>query len=985
MDRFLPGATFGRYRIEGIVGRGGMAAVYRATELALSRQVALKVMVSAAPRLRSEALAAAAIEHPHVVPVYDLGSVDGVPYIAMRLIEGPSLAEVVARGPLEPRRAVALIVQVAGALEAAHARGVLHRDVKPANVLLDGDHAYVTDFGVAHRMTEVAPEVVGTPGYLAPEVLRGEPVGVPADVFSLGCTLVEMLTGSAPQASRHSVPPTAASPEAATRGLPAAPRPHRPHDAAPPGRDLAARPAVALAGLDELLARTLSDDPADRPQSAAEFAALALAAVDRRRASRASVAPPRGNVPAVVGRLIGRSVELAALVDACRAEGGIVSLVGPGGVGKTRLALAVADAVADDFDDGCFVVELESIGSAADVIGAIGRTLGLPDDTLVERHLRGREVMLILDNFEQVVDAAVDVARLGVRVLVTSQTPLRVRGERVIRLGPLELPDASVADPAKLAEVPSVALLVAHARAMDSSFALTAANAADVARICAQLDGLPLALELAAARLALFGPAELSSRLEAGLGALGQGPRDLPPRQRGLRAALDWTCSLLSDGELALFLRLAVFAGGFTSALVEAVASEDLSGQGVDNSSLARTESALELFGALFDVALVRRERGDRYAISPPVRLYALERLGDEIGAARVRQGEALIELAEAAEALWWTDIRASKQAFMAEAQNISEALTALRERDPLLHARLLAAAARWFSDSGRSAESVAELDFALASEAVRGELRARLLCRRAIAVESDDPLAASEVAVAASREFGTGRDLVEALFGLSTGYSIVGDGEGAMRTAREAQTVARELNDRVATDLADLATGTALAMIGRPAEALALVTLLDRRVPPGGRIAMNTTIARADTALACGDPMTALKGYGRWLRQYHALNSYFNEAFQLDGAAMALTALERFEEAVIAAEISDLLRREWTIDAPPVYRDSRDAQLARSYTALGPAGVEQAQATARRLGPRHGPLWVASHVDPAPTLQSSPSGAPSPIPANRG
>ena len=160
---------------------------------------------------------------------------------------------------------------------------------------------------------------------------------------------------------------------------------------------------------------------------------------------------------------------------------------------------------------------------------------------------------------------------------------------------------------------------------------MTAANAADVARICAQLDGLPLALELAAARLALFGPAELSSRLDAGLGALGQGPRDLPPRQRGLRAALDWTCGLLSDGELALFLRLAVFAGGFTSSLVEAVASDDFHNHELCNSTLARTESALELFGALFDVALVRRERGDRYAISPPVRLYALERLGDEM------------------------------------------------------------------------------------------------------------------------------------------------------------------------------------------------------------------------------------------------------------------------------------------------------------------------------------------------------------------
>ena len=154
MEGFLPGATFGRYRIEGIVGRGGMAVVYRATEAELARQVALKVMLGGgAVRLRAEALAAAAIEHPHVVPVYDVGAVDGVPFIAMRLIEGPSLAEVVSRGPLEPRRAVALIVQVAGALEAAHARGVLHRDVKPANVLLDGDHAYVTDFGVAHRIT----------------------------------------------------------------------------------------------------------------------------------------------------------------------------------------------------------------------------------------------------------------------------------------------------------------------------------------------------------------------------------------------------------------------------------------------------------------------------------------------------------------------------------------------------------------------------------------------------------------------------------------------------------------------------------------------------------------------------------------------------------------------------------------------------------------------------------------------------------------
>jgi predicted ATPase len=626
--------------------------------------------------------------------------------------------------------------------------------------------------------------------------------------------------------------------------------------------------------------------------------------------------------------------------------------------------------LAADFEDGCRVVELESVGSAADVVPAIGRTLGLPDESLVARHLRGRRVLLILDNFEQVVDAAVEVARLGARVLVTSQTPLRVRGERVIRLVPLALPDAALTDPAKLAEVPSVALLVAHARASDPSFALTDANAVDIARICVQLDGLPLALELAGARLALFGAAELSARLSAGLEALGPGPRDLPPRQRGLRAALDWTCGLLSDAELRLFLRLSVFAGGFTAALAEAVDGDD---------------GAVDRLAALFDIALVRREHEDRYAISPPVRVYAVGRLGDGVREARVRQAEALIAFASQAEALWWTDLRASKQAFAAEAQNISEARGALRSVDPLLHARLLAGAARWFSDSGRAAECAAELDFALGRREVRGPLRARLLCRRAIAVESDDPLTASEVAVAACRADGTGRDLVEALFGLSTGYTVVGNGSRALETAREAQAIARGFDDRVARDLADLATGTALALVGRPAEALALMTLLDRRVPPGGRIAMNTTIARADTALACGDPLTALQGYGRWLRQHHALNSYFNEAFQLDGAAMALTALERFEEAVITAEISDLLRHEWTIEAPPVYRESRDAQLAPAYSALGPTGVEAARATARRLGPRHGPIWVAGHVDPAPTLHSSPAESLPPIPTDRG
>ena len=330
------------------------------------------------------------------------------------------------------------------------------------------------------------------------------------------------------------------------------------------------------------------------------------------------------------GRLIGRAIEFAALADACRAEGGIVSLVGPGGVGKTRLALAVADVVGADFEDGCFVVELESVGSAADVIGAIGRTLGLPDDALVERHLRGRHVLLILDNFEQVVEAAVDVARLGVRVLVTSQTPLRVRGERVIRLGPLELPD-----------VPSRTRSGSPRSLRSRCWSRTRARPIRV-----PADGGERGRRRPHLRPARRAPAGVGARrppagpvrpgraqlpADAGLDALGRGPRDLPPRQRGLRAALDWTCGLLSASELAFFLRLSVFAGGFSSALVEAVASVDFHNQELCNSTLDELE-------ALHDVALVRRERGDRFFMSPPVRLYALERLADGMDDARRRR-----------------------------------------------------------------------------------------------------------------------------------------------------------------------------------------------------------------------------------------------------------------------------------------------------------------------------------------------------------
>jgi DNA-binding beta-propeller fold protein YncE/predicted Ser/Thr protein kinase len=208
------GSTLGGYRIESLIARGGMGVVYRATQLALERPVALKVISPELAgkegfreRFLSESRLAARLDHPGVVPVYDAREEDGELIVAMRLVEGGDLRKLIDReGPLEPERAVALLGQVAGALDAAHAAGIVHRDVKPHNILVEGDRAYLSDFGLAKAYAETGPgsgaSIVGTVEYMAPEQWRGERVGPAADVYALGCVLYEALTGIVPYARK---------------------------------------------------------------------------------------------------------------------------------------------------------------------------------------------------------------------------------------------------------------------------------------------------------------------------------------------------------------------------------------------------------------------------------------------------------------------------------------------------------------------------------------------------------------------------------------------------------------------------------------------------------------------------------------------------------------------------------------------------------------------------------------------------------------
>jgi len=341
-------------------------------------------------------------------------------------------------------------------------------------------------------------------------------------------------------------------------------------------------------------------------------------------------------LPVPLTSFVGREREIAALVSRLRDSGSasgprLITLTGPGGVGKTRLALAVAEELEPDFPEGVTLVRLATVADPAHVLPTIAQALAVRDAgdrPLVERLgmlLGNRRVLIVLDHLEHLTDAAPDLAELlaicpGLTVLATSRVVLRISGEQVFPVPPLPLPETgNPSEPSDLGKQEAVALFVQRAQAADPEFALTAENAAIIADIVCHLDGLPLAIELAAARVRSLTPAALQARLSDRLHLLTGGPRDLPDRQRTMRDTLAWSYDLLSPEEKACFRRLAVFAGGFALTAAEAVVGE------------GRQTNVLDLLGSLVDQSLLRRRpdaTGEpRYLMLETIRQYGLEQL----------------------------------------------------------------------------------------------------------------------------------------------------------------------------------------------------------------------------------------------------------------------------------------------------------------------------------------------------------------------
>jgi len=506
--------------------------------------------------------------------------------------------------------------------------------------------------------------------------------------------------------------------------------------------------------LAEMLARIRDDgdvsyqhfsDPAELQRLVENDLAVLLSERFEMASSRdgpAGEASPAGAVPVPLTSLVGRGHDTAAVGGLVRGEGvRLVTLTGPGGVGKSRLAVEAAQRLGPAFADGVRFVELASVPAAGLVASAIAAALGLNTSggkliTDLKSYLRARRLVLVLDNFEQVMGAAPLVAELlgaapGVVALVTSRMVLRLSGEHEFPVPPLPVPQIGAGqDVADARRYASVRLFVERAHAASRDFELTSGNARAVAEICRRLDGLPLAIELAAARVRLLPPQALLARLDDRMGLLTGGARDLPERQRTLRSTLDWSFDLLSAGEQALFARLGVFAGTFDLPAAEAVC-----GAATAPAGPGRAGHIMDTLGSLVDSSLVRpqtRNGEPRFALLETIREYALERLRDgaDWQEAHDRHAAYFLALAEPAPAelqgpgqLAWLD------RLETEHGNLGAAMSWLIDQDqpgPAIH--LSWATWRFWWLHGHSAELASSGDILAKSEHLPPRQRALAL-----------------------------------------------------------------------------------------------------------------------------------------------------------------------------------------------------------------------------------------------------------------
>lgn len=627
-----------RYEIVGRIGEGGMGTVYRGVDNQDQTPVAIKQLkpelLSADPdllaRFAREGEALRLLNHPNIVKVLATIEDDGHHYIIMEYVEGGSLLDLLKQHQRLPiKRVLQVALDLSDALTRAHRLDIIHRDLKPANVLLADDGTpRLTDFGIAYmqepeRVTKTG-SVVGTLHYLSPEAFRGDLVDARTDIWAFGVMLFEVLTGQRP--FDH---PSAASTMMAIL--------------TEPPLDLEQLLPECPVALVDLIYRMLEKDPGARIPSVRQVGAALEALLhnldtadlnairtdvpirfsEMSRFQTPTSAPDvvPHNLPRQPTPFVGREHELEELAKLLnQADTNLVTIMAPGGMGKTRLALQAAEAFLQSDYRGVYVVELAPLNLAEHIITTVADIVGLrfssggePRQQLLD-YFKEKRMLLVMDNFEHVLEGATLVGDIlahapQVKVLATSRERLNLRGETVFTIGGMEFPDWET--PADALAYSAVKLFMQAARRAKPGFELVADDLTYVARICRLVRGMPLGIELAAAWVDMLRLEEIADEIGRSLDFLEADLRDLPERHRSLRAVFDYSWDLLSEDERATFARVAVFRGGFSRQ----------AGQSV-------TGANLKQLTALVNKSLLRRDpETGAYQIHELLREYADEKL----------------------------------------------------------------------------------------------------------------------------------------------------------------------------------------------------------------------------------------------------------------------------------------------------------------------------------------------------------------------
>lgn len=636
------------------------------------------------------------------------------------------------------------------------------------------------------------------------------------------------------------------------------------------------------------------------------------------------------NLPDEPTPFVGREREIDDIVALLRDPHiRLLTLTEPGGGGKTRLALRIGAIVLYDYQTGVFLCDLSSLDDPGHVLPAIAQVFKVKeegDQTLSETlvgHLEKKNLLLILDNFEHLTDARDVVGHLldrcrELHVLVTSRVPLHLSREREYPVPPMGVPDLENLPALEdLSQYESIALFCQQARAVKPGFTLTPENAAAVAEICARLDGLPLAIELAAARTKLFPPRSLLSRLESRLSLLTSGARDRPAKQQTLRAAIDWSYSLLTGEEQRLFARLGVFSGGWTLEAAEYVgnAAEDL--------------DVLETTASLVDKSLVRQEGEDepRFSLLETIREYALERLGASPEAEPIHQRHAAyyLNLGETAEPdLQGEQADAWMARLEAERDNLRAALTWFQQRAEVEEELRLAAALEYYWRAmGRLSEGRHWLDSGQSrGEGVSVPVRIKALASTgSLALMQGDHervVTSMEELLRLARQHGDSVNIRTALSLLAVAAYAREDHHRAARYLQENLITARASGSQADVARALLDLGLARSEIGNFSEAAALIE--DARVlyQAEGNTVWET--------IAVGSLGYICLLMEEWQRAQALLVTYLRMAQQIGDTLNLVSALEGL--AVLAAHENEMGQAVRLFAAAHVVRESTGARL---------------------------------------------------------